>query len=65
MVKAIVEAEGIEGHEAANDAKYAWLEAAIENGYDIPQPNANANYSGQFKLRLPKSLHRELSEPVR
>lgn len=48
--------------EAAADAKRAWLEAAIEDGYDIPEPNNDDSYSGQFKLRLPKSLHRQLSE---
>ncbi len=38
----------------AEDAKKAWLEAALEDGLD--------DYSGQFKLRIPKSLHRQLSE---
>lgn len=48
--------------EAAKEAKYAWLKAAIEDGYDIPVPNTDDTYSGQFKLRIPKSLHRQLSE---
>lgn len=47
---------------AATAAKRAWLEAAIESGYDIPDPSADDTYSGQFKFRLPKSLHRQLSE---
>lgn len=47
---------------AASDAKRAWLEAAIEDGYDIPEPSTDDAFSGQFKLRLPKSLHRQLSE---
>lgn len=48
--------------EAASDAKRAWIEAAMDGGYEIPEPNADEAYSGQFKFRLPKSLHRQLSE---
>ena len=44
------------------DAKKAWLSAALEDGIDIPEPNQLEQYSGQFKLRIPKSLHRQLAE---
>ena len=44
------------------DAKKAWLLAALEDGIDIPEPNQLEQYSGQFKLRIPKSLHRQLAE---
>lgn len=46
----------------ATDAKKAWLEAALEEGLDIPEPDSLKDYSGQFKLRIPKSLHRSLAE---
>ncbi len=46
----------------AADAKRAWLEAAIEDGIEIHEPDDLGNYSGQFKLRIPKSLHRSLAE---
>lgn len=46
----------------AMDAKKAWLEVALEDGTKIPEPDIDENYSGQFKLRIPKSLHRSLSE---
>lgn len=46
----------------ALDAKKAWLEAAIENKIEINEPDALDDYSGQFKLRIPKSLHRSLAE---
>ena len=46
----------------AADAKKCWLEAAIEDGLSIPEPNTNKKYSGQFKLRLPKQLHKSLAE---
>src|SRR5665647_1020591 len=45
-----------------NDAKKTWIEAALEYGTDIPEPSLIDNYSGQFKLRIPKSLHKELAD---
>ena len=46
----------------AEDAKKVWLEAALEEVQEIPRPDDLNHYSGQFKLRIPKSLHRQLSE---
>ena len=46
----------------ATDAKKAWLEAALDEGIAIAMPDELNEYSGQFKLRIPKSLHRQLSE---
>lgn len=46
----------------AKEAKVAWIEAAIEEGIEIYEPDSLENYSGQFKLRIPKSLHRSLAE---
>lgn len=48
--------------ENALDAKKAWLEAALEEGLQIYEPDSLETYSGQFKLRLPRSLHRSLAE---
>ena len=45
----------------AEDARREWMLAAMEDGYPIPEPGSNEEYSGQFKLRIPKSLHRQLS----
>lgn len=44
------------------DAKKAWIEAELEEGRKVPEPKDVNEYSGQFKLRLPKSLHRILAE---
>ena len=33
-----------------------------EEGVSIPMPDSLEDYSGQFKLRLPRSLHRALAE---
>jgi len=46
----------------AQEAKKEWLEAAIEDGIKINEPGSLDDYSGQFKLRIPRSLHRQLSE---
>lgn len=44
------------------DGKRAWLEAMLEDGSEIPEPDDLDKYSGQFKLRIPKSLHRQPAE---
>ncbi len=45
----------------AEDALKAWLASAKEFGDDIPRPSIAANYSGQWRIRLPKSLHAALA----
>ena len=42
--------------------KKEWLMAALEDGVEINEPDDIEKYSGQFKLRIPKSLHKSLSE---
>lgn len=46
----------------ALEAKREWLAAAMEQGIEIQEPGKDEDYSGQFKLRIPKSLHRSLAE---
>ena len=48
--------------ENAKDAKKEWIRAALEDGIEIQEPESLENYSGQFKLRIPRSLHRSLAE---
>lgn len=48
--------------ESIEDAKRAWFDAALEDGYPIPEPSNAGEYSGQFKIRMPKSLHKQLAE---
>jgi len=47
-----------------NDAKKCWLETCLKTGRPIPEPQEEA-YSGQFRVRLPKSLHKALTEKAR
>ena len=51
-----------EGLKLLNDAKKEWFSACLEDGISIPEPTTDENYSGQFKLRIPKSLHRILAQ---
>lgn len=44
----------------ALEIKELWLETALEEGFDIPEP-VTAEYSGKFVVRLPKSLHQSLA----
>ncbi|MCL2820267.1 MAG: type II toxin-antitoxin system HicB family antitoxin [Oscillospiraceae bacterium] len=50
------------GFEMIEDAKKCWFQACIEDDIEIPLPGNIAKYSGQFKLRMPKSLHKYLAE---
>ena len=48
----------------AQDAKKTWLMAALEDGIEILEPSEEApleDYSGQFKLRMHKSLPKSLA----
>jgi predicted RNase H-like HicB family nuclease len=45
-----------------NEARQLWVETAYENGDDIPLPSTDDTYSGRLLLRIPKSLHRRLTE---
>lgn len=49
-----------------DDAKACWLETALEDGIEIPEPARGADdYSGKLNIRIPKSLHRTLAEKAR
>ena len=47
------------------DAKREWFMTMLEEGMEIPEPEINNDYSGQFKLRLPKSLHKSLVQQAK
>lgn len=50
--------------ELAKDTKETWILGMLEDGKEIPLPSDLQSYSGQFKLRIPKSLH-ELPHLIR
>ena len=43
------------------DAKKCWLESALKDGDFIPEPKTAEDCPDNFKLRLPKSLYRQLA----
>lgn len=49
------------------DAKRGWLELALTDGDPIPEPAppVEDQPSGKFTVRVPRSLHRKLSEEAR
>lgn len=44
------------------DARREWTYAMLESGAVVPEPFDADDYSGQFRLRVPKSLHKHLAE---
>lgn len=48
-----------------NDAKKVWIETYLELGRAIPEPASPEDFSGQLRVRMPKSLHRALSEKAK
>jgi len=55
-------AEGETAEEAVKDLEQAaasWIEAAIEQKQEIPEPLDTYGYSGRINLRLPKSIHKQ------
>jgi antitoxin HicB len=45
--------------EMIEDAKAAWIDIAMQDGKEIPEP-VNEEYSGRFNVRIPKTLHKAL-----
>ena len=49
--------------EMGEDAKKCWIESALKDGDFIPEPrSAAADYPDNFKLRLPKTLYKQLAD---
>ncbi len=47
------------------DARKDWIQAAYEDGVEIPLPRTDEEHSGKFMVRIPKYLHRRLAEKAR
>ena len=45
----------------AEDAITSWLRTCEEHGDPLPSPSVSENFSGQWRLRVPKSLHAALA----
>jgi predicted RNase H-like HicB family nuclease len=51
-----------EAMQALEHAAESWIQAALDQGQDIPQPFLNQGYGGKVALRLPRSLHRKAAQ---
>ena len=47
------------------DARKCWIKSALEDGDFIPEPKVVEDYPDNFKLRLPRSLYRQLATSAR
>lgn len=47
------------------DARREWIYAMLEEGQSVPNPSDLEDYSGQFRIRMPKSLHRSLAQKAK
>ena len=54
-----------EAIENIEEARKLWIKVAYEDGLEIPIPRTDEEYSGRFLVRIPKSLHRRLTEQAR
>lgn len=48
-----------------NDAKKGWIETSLALGREVPEPSESDTLSGQLRVRMPKSLHKALSEKAK
>ena len=51
-----------EAYENLEEAAESWVEAAMENGMAVPDPESEPSYSGRVVLRMPRSTHRRAAE---
>jgi predicted RNase H-like HicB family nuclease len=50
--------EALSGMEAA---MASWIATALEEGRDVPEPKSATSHSGRLLLRMPKTLHADLT----
>jgi len=50
-----------EAFENIREAMEGWSETKLENGFPVPKPAKDSQYSGKFVLRVPKTLHARLA----
>ena len=48
--------------ENIKEAKEEWFKYMLENNLPIPEPADVSKYSGKFVVRIPKTLHKTISE---
>ena len=51
-----------DAYENIEYAKREWIQSMLDRNLVIPEPNAENKFSGRFMIRIPKTLHKLLSE---
>jgi predicted RNase H-like HicB family nuclease len=51
-----------EAMQALDRAADSWIQAALDQGQDIPPPFINQGYSGKIALRIPRSMHKKAAQ---
>lgn len=51
-----------EAYNNLEDAKKEWFSYMLENNLEIPEPTKVVDYSGKFMVRIPKTLHKIITE---
>ena len=50
-----------EAFENINEAMEGWIETKLGNGFPVPPPIDDSQFSGKFVVRIPKTLHARLA----
>lgn len=62
LIGCMADGETVEGAlQEIKDAIESWIKTAKKAGDAIPKPSVPENYSGQWRIRVPKHLHAELA----
>lgn len=51
-----------DAYDNLESAAASWIQAAIEQGQEIPEPSSSMTYSGRIVLRLPRGIHKRAAE---
>lgn len=51
-----------EAYASLEDAALGWVQDVLDKGEDVPSPLPQADHSGKFLLRLPRSLHGRVAQ---
>lgn len=54
-----------EAFENVREAMRSWIESRLKAGLEVPEPRADQEFSGKVLLRMPRWLHRRLSQQAR
>lgn len=51
-----------EAYDNLESAAESWIQTAIEQGQEIPEPSNSMTYSGRIVLRLPRLIHKRAAQ---